>query len=147
MITGKLNILLIDGNLNKAVFNSAFEGLTIAHEVTTVANIDAVDNLLAAGAVVPDVIILVTENDRNGLKMLKELKKRETLQKTIFTILADCEKPEFTEQVFMAGANICLKKNVNKSKLIKSISVIASLCWQYITDGLDTEVFLLNLND
>lgn len=81
----------------------------------------------------------------NGIECLKEIKKNDKYKDIAIAIYSTSSSEEDVENTFVLGANIYIKKPSNFNDLKKILSVVVTINWQYHTNGLNKENFLLRL--
>jgi len=81
----------------------------------------------------------------NGIECLKEIKQNDKFKDIAIAIYSTSSSEEDIENTFVLGANIYIKKPSNFNDLKKILSDVVTINWQYHTNGLNKENFLLRL--
>ena len=128
-------------------FTDAFDELKINTVVNTVKNGRELINFLChPETILPNIIFLdLNMPILNGIDSLKEIKQNERFKDIAVAIYSTSSSEEDIENTFVLGANIYIKKPSNFNDLKKILSDVVTINWQYHTNGLNKENFLLRL--
>lgn len=146
MFVEKLHIVLAeDDRDDRNFFKIAFCDIKIQHTLNIVEDGVELMTYLEKTAILPHIIFLdLTMPGKSGLECLKEIRANSKLSDIAIAIYSTSSSPEYQEETFIAGANIYIKKPNDIDTLRKIISDVIYLNWQYITDGLDRENFMIS---
>lgn len=148
MRPNQLNIMLADDDEDdRLFFREAFEEVKIKTDITTFINgIELMNYLSNPDNPLPDIIFLDLNMPRkSGLECLKEIRNNERLRQLSVAIYSTSSSEKDIEDTFVQGANVYIKKPSDFSKLKKILSDVVNINWQYITNGLNKDSFILNL--
>lgn len=136
-----------DDEDDRLFFTDAFDELKINTVVNTVKNGRELINFLNhSETVLPNIIFLdLNMPILNGIDSLKEIKQNEKFKDIAIAIYSTSSSEEDIENTFVLGANIYIKKPSNFNDLKKILSDVVTINWQYHTNGLNKENFLLRL--
>ncbi len=136
-----------DDEDDRLFFTDAFDELKINTVVNTVKNGRELINFLDhPETVLPNIIFLdLNMPILNGIDCLKELKQNDKFKDIAIAIYSTSSSEEDIENTFVLGANIYIKKPSNFNDLKKILSDVVTINWQYHTNGLNKENFLLRL--
>jgi DNA-binding response OmpR family regulator len=82
---------------------------------------------------------------KSGMDCLKEIRANDRFKDIAIAIYSTSSSEEDVENTFVLGANIYIKKPNDFKKLKKVLSEIVTINWQYHTNGLNKDNFLLRL--
>ena len=136
-----------DDEDDRLFFTDAFDELKINTVVNTVKNGRELINFLNhAETVLPNIIFLdLNMPILNGIDSLKEIKQNEKFKDIAIAIYSTSSSEEDIENTFVLGANIYIKKPSNFNDLKKILSDVVTINWQYHTNGLNKDNFLLRI--
>lgn len=136
-----------DDEDDRLFFTDAFDELKINTVVNTVKNGRELINFLNhPETVLPNIIFLdLNMPILNGIDALQEIKQNERYKDIAIAIYSTSSSEEDIENTFVLGANIYIKKPSNFNDLKKILSDVVTINWQYHTNGLNKENFLLRL--
>lgn len=136
-----------DDEDDRLFFTDAFDELKINTVVNTVKNGRELINFLNhPETVLPNIIFLdLNMPILNGIDALQEIKQNEKYKDIAIAIYSTSSSEEDIENTFVLGANIYIKKPSNFNDLKKILSDVVTINWQYHTNGLNKENFLLRL--
>ena len=143
-----LHIVLADDDEDdRLFFTDAFEELKMATSVNTYTDgVELMKYLNGKDAILPNVLFLDLNMPRkSGLECLKEIKDNKTMTNIAIAIYSTSASKEDIEETFVLGANIYIKKPSDFKTLKKVLSEVISINWQYHTNGLNKDNFLLRL--
>lgn len=143
-----INIILADDDEDdRLFFTDAFDELKITTRVKTFNDgVYLMDYLNKATTDLPNVLFLDLNMPRkSGMECLKEIKKNPKFNDVAIAIYSTSASEEDIENTFVMGANIYIKKPNDFKTLKKVLSEIVTINWQYYTDGLNKDNFLLRL--
>lgn len=148
MRPNQLNIMLADDDEDdRLFFREAFEEVKIKTNIFTFNNgVELMNHLNNPDNPLPDIIFLDLNMPRkSGLECLQEIRSNERLRQLSVAIYSTSSSEKDIEDTFIQGANVYIKKPSDFSKLKKILSDVVNMNWQYITNGLNKDSFILNL--
>lgn len=148
MRPNQLNIMLADDDEDdRLFFREAFEEVKIKTNITTFNNgVELMTYLNNPDNPLPDIIFLDLNMPRkSGIECLQEIRNNERLRQLSVAIYSTSSSEKDIEDTFVQGANVYIKKPNDFSKLKKILSDVVNMNWQYITNGLNKDSFILNL--
>jgi CheY-like chemotaxis protein len=136
-----------DDEDDRLFFTDAFEELKIKTIVNTVNNgKELLDFLNHPESILPNIIFLdLNMPILNGIDCLKEIKQNNKFKDIAIAIYSTSSSDQDVENTFVLGANIYIKKPSNFNDLKKVLSDVVIMNWQYHTNGLNKDNFLLRL--
>lgn len=136
-----------DDEDDRLFFTDAFDELKINTVVNTFKNGRELINYLNQPEIVlPNIIFLdLNMPILNGIDCLREIKQNERFKEIAIAIYSTSSSEEDVENTFVLGANIYIKKPSNFNDLKKILSDVVTINWQYYTNGMNIENFLLRL--
>ena len=136
-----------DDEDDRLFFTDAFEELKINTVVNTVNNgKELLDFLNHPETTLPNIIFLdLNMPILNGIDCLKEIKQNDKFRDIAIAIYSTSSSDQDIENTFVLGANIYIKKPSNFNDLKKILSDVVIINWQYHTNGLNKDNFLLRL--
>jgi CheY-like chemotaxis protein len=143
-----LHITLADDDEDdRLFFTDAFEELKINTIVNTVNNgRELLAFLNDPKTVLPHIIFLdLNMPILNGIECLKEIKLNDRFKDIAIAIYSTSSSDQDVENTFVLGANIYIKKPSSFNDLKKILSDVVIINWQYHTNGLNKDNFLLRL--
>ena len=136
-----------DDEDDRLFFTDAFDELKINTVVNTVNNgRELLQFLNHPETVLPNIIFLdLNMPILNGIESLKEIKKNDRFKDIAIAIYSTSPSEHDIENTFVLGANIYIKKPSSFVDLKKILSDVVTINWQYHTNGLNKDNFLLRL--
>jgi CheY-like chemotaxis protein len=136
-----------DDEDDRLFFTDAFEELKINTIVNTVNNGKELLNYLNnPETILPNIIFLdLNMPILNGIDCLREIKSNDRFKDIAIAIYSTSSSDQDVEDTFVLGANIYIKKPSNFDQLKKILSDVVIVNWQYHTNGLNKDNFLLRL--
>jgi CheY-like chemotaxis protein len=136
-----------DDEDDRLFFTDAFEELKINTVVNTVNNgKELLDFLNHPETILPNIIFLdLNMPILNGIDCLKEIKLNDKFKDIAIAIYSTSSSDQDVENTFVLGANIYIKKPSSFNDLKKILSEVVIINWQYHTNGLNKDNFLLRL--
>ncbi len=140
-------ILADDDEDDRLTFIEAFEELKIQTKVDVYKDgVALMKALKASNSSLPNILFLdLNMPKKSGLECLNEIKSDERFKDIAIAIYSTSASEEDIENTFVSGANVYIKKPNDFNKLKKILSDVVTMNWQYHTDGLDKDNFLLSL--
>jgi CheY-like chemotaxis protein len=140
-------MLADDDEDDRLFFREAFEEVKINYQYSAFNDGEQLmDYLNTHGNPLPDIIFLDLNMPRkSGLECLKEIREDERLKKISVAIYSTSSSEQDIEDTFTNGANVYIKKPNDFNMLKKILSDVVHINWQYITDGLSKDSFILSL--
>ena len=148
MHTDYIHIILADDDGDDILFfTDAFDELKINTKVNTFKDGEELMNYLNTDeAVMPNVLFLdLNMPKKTGLECLTEIKDNDKMSGIAIAIYSTSASEEDIEKTFVLGANIYIKKPADFKKLKKVLSEVVSINWQYHTNSLNKDNFLLRV--
>lgn len=143
-----LHIMLADDDEDdRLFFKEAFEEVKINYRISAFNDGEQLmEHLYDTGNPLPDIIFLDLNMPRkSGIECLKEIRANERLKKISVAIYSTSSSEQDIEDTFVSGANVYIKKPNDFNMLKKILSDVVHINWQYITDGLNKDSFILSL--
>jgi CheY-like chemotaxis protein len=143
-----INIVLADDDEDDCLFfTDAFEELKITTRVKTFKDgVYLMDYLNAENTTLPNVLFLdLNMPQKSGMECLKEIKQNSKFNDIAIAIYSTSASEEDIENTFVMGANIYIKKPSDFKTLKKVLSEVVTINWQYHTNGLNKDNFLLRM--
>ena len=136
-----------DDEDDRLFFTDAFEELKINTVVNTVNNGKELLNYLNhPETILPNIVFLdLNMPILNGIDCLKEIKQNDKFNDIAVAIYSTSSSDQDVEDTFVLGDNIYIKKPSNFDDLKKILSDVVIINWQYHTNGLNKDNFLLRL--
>ena len=136
-----------DDEDDRLFFIDAFEEIKINTIVNTVNYGKELLNFLNhPETILPNIIFLdLNMPILNGIDCLKEIKLNDKFKDIAIAIYSTSSSDQDVENTFVLGANIYIKKPSNFNDLKKILSDVVIINWQYHTNGLNKDNFLLRL--
>ncbi|MDV6169704.1 response regulator [Flavobacterium sp. DG1-102-2] len=144
----KLHIMLADDDEDdRLFFKEAFEEVKIDYTISTFNDGEQLmEHLYDTSNPLPDIVFLDLNMPRkSGIECLKEIRANERLQRISVAIYSTSSSEQDIEDTFVSGANVYIKKPNDFNMLKKILSDVVHINWQYITDGLNKDSFILSL--
>ena len=148
MQTDYIHIILADDDEDDILFfTDAFDELKINTKVNTFKDgVTLMDYLNNDEALMPNVLFLdLNMPKKSGIECLTEIKASNKMSEIAIAIYSTSASEEDIEKTFVLGANIYIKKPSDFKKLKKVLSEVVSINWQYHTNSLNKDNFLLRL--
>ena len=148
MVQDSIIITLADDDEDdRLFFTDAFDELKINTIVNTVNNGKELLNYLNhPETILPNIIFLdLNMPILNGIGCLEAIKKNNAFKDIAIAIYSTSSSEKDIENTFVLGANIYIKKPSNFNDLKKILSEVVIINWQYHTNGLNKENFLLRI--
>lgn len=143
-----INIILADDDEDdRMFFTDAFEDLKMTTKVQTFNDgVYLMDYLNSSEAKLPNVLFLDLNMPRkSGLECLQEIKQDPKFKDIAIAIYSTSASEEDIENTFVQGANIYIKKPSSFKNLKKVLSEVVTINWQYHTNNMNKDNFLLRL--
>jgi CheY-like chemotaxis protein len=146
MYPDQLHILLAeDDQDDRLFFKDAFDEVKIKHSLTMFEDGIELMAYLHDTDVLPHIVFLdLNMPGKSGLECLKEIRSNNRLRDISIAIYSTSSSNANIEDTFIAGANVYIKKPNDFNALKKILSEVIYINWQYVTDGLNRENFMLN---
>lgn len=148
MAPEKLLILLAeDDQDDRLLFKTVFDKIKIDHSLHFCEDGFELMNYLRDTVKLPHIIFLdLNMPGKSGLECLREIRKDVKLMDITVAIYSTSALPVNVEETFIAGANIYIKKPDDFETLEKVLSDVISINWQYVTDGLNRDNYMINFD-
>src|SRR5690606_11023361 len=141
-------IALADDDVDdRLFFTEAFEELKLKTKVDTfIDGVALMKALRDADTFIPNILFLdLNMPKKSGLDCLKEIKHNHKFRDMAVAIYSTSASEEDIENTFVNGANIYIKKPNDFKTLKKVLLDVVTINWQYHTNGLNRDNFLLRL--
>lgn len=148
MVPEKLLILLAeDDQDDRLLFKNVFDKIKINHSLHFCEDGLELMDYLQSTDELPHIIFLdLHMPGKSGLQCLKEIRQNEKLKEITIAIYSTSSQTVNVEETFIAGANVYIKKPNDFETLEKILSEVIALNWQYVTDGLNRDNFMMNFD-
>lgn len=143
-----INIILADDDVDdRLFFTDAFDELGMNTKVITYCDgAELMDFLNSEDAIMPNVLFLdLNMPKKSGIECLNEIKASNKMSEIAIAIYSTSASEEDIEETFVLGANIYIKKPSDFKALKKVLAEVVSINWQYHTNGLNKDNFLLRM--
>lgn len=142
-----LHIMLADDDEDdRLFFIEAFSEVKTKYTITTFVDGSQLMDYLTSDNPLPDIIFLdLNMPKKSGMDCLKEIKGNKELKNITVAIYSTSSSEEDIENTFVTGANVYIKKPNDFTQLKKILTDIIHINWQYITDGLNKDSFILSV--
>jgi CheY-like chemotaxis protein len=142
-----LILLADDDEDDRMFFKDAFYELKMDTNVQTVNNgKELLEYMGDQTILLPNIVFLdLNMPIMNGVECLKEIRKNPRCIDIVIAIYSTSSSEQDIENTFVLGANIYIKKPNDFPTLKKVLSEVVSINWQYHTNGLNKENFLLRI--
>ena len=140
-------ILADDDEDDRMFFKDAFDELKMNTTVQTAKHgKELLECLSEETTLLPNIIFLdLNMPIMNGIECLKVIKKNKKWKDIVIAIYSTSSSEKDIEDTFVLGANIYIKKPSDFNSLKKVLSDVVTINWQYHTNGLNKENFLLRM--
>ena len=140
-------ILADDDEDDRLFFTDAFGELGMNTKVNTFNDgVELMDYLNSEEAILPNVLFLdLNMPKKSGIECLNEIKANSKMSEIAIAIYSTSASEEDIEETFVLGANIYIKKPSDFKALKKVLSEVVSINWQYHTNSLNKDNFLLRM--
>ena len=148
MHTDYIHIILADDDEDDILFfTDAFDELKINTKVNTFNDgVELMNYLNKEDALMPNVLFLdLNMPKKTGIECLIEIKSNTKMSGIAIAIYSTSASEEDIEKTFVLGANIYIRKPGDFKKLKKVLSEVVSINWQYHTNSLNKDNFLLRV--
>lgn len=143
-----INIILADDDVDdRLFFTDAFDELGMNTKVITYNDgVELMNFLNSEDAIMPNVLFLdLNMPKKSGIECLNEIKASSKMSEIAIAIYSTSASEEDIEETFVLGANIYIKKPSDFKALKKVLAEVVSINWQYHTNGLNKDNFLLRM--
>lgn len=146
MYPDKLQIVLAeDDQDDRLLFERVFNNVRINHTLKMCDDGQELMEYLRTTDEKPHIIFLdLNMPKKSGLECLAEIRKDERLRDITIAIYSTSSVAATIEQAFILGSNVYIKKPNEFDDLKKILTEVIYINWQYITDGLNKENFMVN---
>ncbi|MGL6126436.1 response regulator [Chryseobacterium artocarpi] len=143
-----LNVIVADNNENTLIFfKNIFKELKIPVKIQCFSNaLDLMEYLNNEDAMIPEIVFIQYEiPEKSSLECIDEFKRNEKFNNMVTAIYSDLFDEAEIEEIFVRGANICMRKPEDFKNLKKTLTDIITINWQYHTSGLNKDNFILKV--
>ncbi|TRW27187.1 response regulator [Flavobacterium zepuense] len=146
MTVNEVHILLAeDDRDDRLFFKNAFKDLKINHRLSICENGTDLMDYIEGAETIPDILFLdLNMPGKNGFVCLKEIRSKSRYIDMSVAIYTSLSLPAIQNEVLSAGANVFIKKPNDPALLKKILLEVLYINWQYMTDGLSKENFMLS---
>jgi CheY-like chemotaxis protein len=146
MTQEKLHLVLAeDDQDDRLLFKNVFDKIKLQNTLTVCEDGIALMDYLLYTETLPHIIFLdLAMPLKGGMECLREIKRNPKLREITIAIYSSTSVPAIVEEAFMLGANVYIKKPDDFNELRRILSEVIYINWQYVTDGLDKESFIIN---
>ena len=148
MNTTPRHILLADDDEDdRLIFKEAINEVKIKTKLTIVNDgVQLMDYLEETDEDLPHIVFLDLNMPRKGgIECLKEIRNNGKLKDLSIAIYSTSASEEDIEDTFIKGANVYIKKPNDFNTLVKVLSEVITINWQYHTSDLNKENFVLSI--
>lgn len=140
-------VLADDDEDDRLFFTEAFDELKIKTKVETYKDgIELMEALKHSDSILPNILFLdLNMPKKSGLECLIDIKKDKKFDNIAIAIYSTSASEEDIEDTFVNGANIYIKKPHDFKHLKKILSEVVTTNWQYHSNGMNKDNFLLRL--
>lgn len=140
-------VLADDDEDDRLFFTEAFDELKIKTKVETYKDgVELMEALKHSDAVLPNILFLdLNMPKKSGLECLIDIKNDKKFDNIAIAIYSTSASEEDIENTFVNGANIYIKKPHDFNQLKKVLSEVVTTNWQYHSNGMNKDNFLLRL--
>lgn len=146
MYPDRLHIILTeDDDDDRMIFQEAFEAVKLKHTLQLFEDGTGLLEYLDNTEELPHIIFLdLNMPVKTGLECLREIRSNSRLRDVAIAIYSTSGNDSTIEETFIAGANIYIRKTKDFASLKKILADIIHINWQYVTDGLNRENYMLS---
>jgi CheY-like chemotaxis protein len=146
MYPEKLHIVLAeDDQDDRNLFINVFNDVKIGHTLQLCEDGVELMDYLSSTQELPHIIFLdLKMPGKSGVECLKEIKADKRFSDITIAIYSTFSRPDTVEETFILGANVFIKKQDDFDELKKILTEVIYINWQYITDGLNKENFMIS---
>jgi CheY-like chemotaxis protein len=149
MQSSPIHVLLADDDEDdRLIFLDSLSLIRIPKQVTTVNDGVQLMQFLNAQDVqqLPDILFLDLNMPlKSGLECLKEIRANPVYNNLTIAIYSTSGSAEDIENTFIQGANVYIKKPSDFNQLVKVLTHVINVHWQYHTTDMSKENFVLSL--
>lgn len=107
---------------------------------------ELMEHLKVPENILPSIVFLDLNMPRkNGIECLKEIRENPRLKNLSVAIYSTSSNAEDIHDTFVLGANIYITKPSNFKELIRVLHKVVTVNWQFHTDNLNKETFLMTI--
>jgi CheY-like chemotaxis protein len=143
-----IHVCLADDDADdRLFFKEAFELIKIKTTISLVNDgVELMDFLYKNENQLPHIVFLDLNMPRkSGMECLLEIKQEEKFKDIPIAIYSTSAADRDIEDAFIKGANIYIRKPNDFEKLKKILNDVIAINWQYHTNGLNRENFVLSI--
>ncbi|AKK73243.1 transcriptional regulator [Chryseobacterium gallinarum] len=143
-----LNVIVADDDENTLTFfKNIFKELKISTKVQCFNNgKDLMKYLHNADAFIPEIVFIKYDfPGKDSMECIEEIKSDLKFNNMVTAIYGDQISETEIEDIFVKGANICMRKPDTYEGFKKILAEVIAINWQYHTSGLNKENFILKL--
>ncbi len=143
-----LHILLADDDEDdRLIFKDAINEVKVKTKITVVNDgVQLMKYLNETEEELPHIVFLDLNMPRKGgIECLMEIRNDAKLKDLSIAIYSTSASEEDIEDTFVKGANVYIKKPNDFTTLVKVLSEVITINWQYHTSDLNKENFVLSI--
>ena len=143
-----LHVLLADDDEDdRLIFKDALEEVKVKTKVTIVNDgVQLMEYLLHPENELPGIIFLDLNMPRKGgMECLQDIRNNKNLKALTIAIYSTSASEQDIEDTFIKGANVYIKKPNDFTSLVRILSEVITINWQYHTSDLNKENFVLSI--
>jgi len=138
-------VLAEDDRDDRLFFKNAFKGLKIDNKLTVCEDGLALMDYLNTVEPLPHILFLdLNMPGKHGMECLRELRTNQRYADLSIAIYTSLKSPTVGEEALLQGANVFIRKPNEPEDLKKILQEVIYINWQYMTDGLNKDNFMLN---
>jgi len=136
-----------DDEDDRLIFEDAINEVKVKTKVTMVNDgVQLMEYLQETEDDLPHIVFLDLNMPRKGgIECLKEIRNDARLKDLSIAIYSTSASEDDIEDTFIKGANIYIKKPNDFTTLVKVLSEVITINWQYQTSDLNKENFVLSI--
>ncbi|GEN73617.1 MULTISPECIES: response regulator [Chryseobacterium] len=143
-----LNVITVDDDEGNIIFfKNIFRDLKIGVKSQFFSDGDDLMKYLSSnGAIIPEVIFIKYDiSGKSCMECLREIKINHGFSNIIIAVYAGQISENETEEIFVNGGNIFMRKPETYDGLKKSLTEIITVNWQYHSSGLNKDNFIMKV--
>ncbi len=142
----ELHIVLAEDDVDdRLFFKNAFKSLRIENKLTICEDGIGLMDYLKNAEPLPHILFLdLNMPGKNGMECLKELRSDSRYRDMSIAIYTSLKSSTIGEETLINGANIFIRKPNEPDVLKKILLEVVYINWQYMTDGLNKENFMIS---
>ncbi len=141
----KMLIVLAGHYINEKIsFQKAFSGLKLSHSIMICEEGAYLLEYIESEPEPPHLLFMDSSiYEPDAMECVRQIRKDTRFSEMSIALYSDIQDDDVLKSYFVEGANICIRNPENPEDLEKIIMQVVHVNWQYITNGLDREKFIL----